>query len=121
MSLYRSRSYTITAETCGHVIVSQSSWIKPIFQRCHRPVMFEWSSVPKTFQRRDLVIPGASASVECQVGVGIYRHVQDIICHPVLIGYFESCHGCQHVICIQRRRMTDVATLSHKNFPTSLS
>src|SRR4051794_23176037 len=95
----------------------QSRGVQPVFQRGTLSTMPEWAAIPDAFQRRDLVVSGATPGEHRKFRVCADAHRHHIGNRSAAAGDVESGRRCQLIVRIERSRMTAATALSFKDPP----
>src|SRR5262245_46259584 len=94
------------------ILRTQSSRIKPIFQRLHTTAMLKRTAVPDTQQGRNLVISGASSCVESKKGIRVDAPRRDVVVGATRGWSVKTADGKQLVVRVERRRVTSATTFA---------
>ena len=69
MPFHGSRLHAVAFEAGRHVFRAEALGIEPVFERGHRPVVFERAAIPDALERWNLVVTGAAPGTERQTRV----------------------------------------------------
>src|SRR4029450_2566653 len=102
-------------KSCRLVIDSHSARIEPVLKCCARAIVWKHSAIPEAFQRRYLVIAGASPGLESKARVSAHHHWQDVVGFLVVLRDPESLYRRKLVVGIQRWHVTRRAAFALKH------
>ncbi len=64
MSLYRPGLPFVSPKPGGNVVIAQTPGLEPVLEGSAGAVVWEHAAIPKSFERRDLIVSGPATGVE---------------------------------------------------------
>src|SRR5262249_48489601 len=100
MAGYGASRYAHAGKSGRLIVRTETARIEAIFQAGHRGIVAVQSSIPDSFQRRNLVKSRSLSSLQREAGIGLNGDRKDVCAKGMISRRFKTFRKRQLVVCV---------------------